>query len=82
LLGFFFHPFFRGAWRGYQPSCPVVEGAEKAGLGDFEIKPEKLLSTLLEILERENTAEVKKVKDGILVLEVKRETKLRGDVDV
>jgi hypothetical protein len=59
-----------------------VEGAEKAGWGDFEIKPEKLLSTLLEILERGNTAEVKRVKDGILVLEVKRETKLRGDVDV
>jgi hypothetical protein len=28
-------------------------------------------------VERGNTAEVKKVKDGILVLEVKRETRLR-----
>jgi len=56
-------------------------GTEKAGWGDFEIKPEKLLSTLLEILDRGNTAEVKKVKDGILVLEVKRETRLRDGMN-
>lgn len=56
-------------------------GTEKAGWGDFEIKPEKLLNTLLEILDRGNTAEVKKVKDGILVLEVKRETRLRDGMN-
>jgi hypothetical protein len=34
---------------------------------------------ILEILERGNTAEVKKTKDGIIILEVKRKIKYRGE---
>ena len=36
-------------------------------------EPEKILKPILEILERGNTAEVKRAKDGILVLEVRKE---------
>lgn len=35
-------------------------------------EPEKILKPILEILERGNTAEVKRAKDGILVLEVRK----------
>ena len=35
-------------------------------------EPEKSLKPILEILERGNTAEVKRAKDGILVLEVRK----------
>ena len=35
-------------------------------------EPEKILKLILEILERGNTAEVKRAKDGILVLEVRK----------
>lgn len=35
-------------------------------------EPEKILKPILEILERGNTAEVKRAKDGVLVLEVRK----------
>ena len=35
-------------------------------------EPEKILKPILEILERGNTAEVKRTKDGVLVLEVRK----------
>ena len=39
---------------------------------------EKLLKPIVEILERGNSAEIKAVKDGIIVLEVKKT--IRGKV--
>lgn len=38
---------------------------------------EKILKPILEILERGNTAEVKKTKDGVLVLEVQKRVAVR-----
>ena len=35
-------------------------------------EPEKILKPILEILERGNTAEVKRAKGGVLVLEVQK----------
>ncbi len=35
-------------------------------------EPEKILKPILEILERGNTAEVKRTKGGVLVLEVRK----------
>lgn len=35
-------------------------------------EPEKIIKPILEILERGNTAEVKRTKDGILILEVRK----------
>jgi hypothetical protein len=39
----------------------------------------KMLATINEILSRGNTAEIKKTKDGIIILEVKRKIKLTDD---
>jgi hypothetical protein len=38
-----------------------------------------MLATINEILSRGNTAEIKKTKDGIIILEVKRKIKLTDD---
>jgi hypothetical protein len=38
-----------------------------------------MLDTINEILSRGNTAEIKKTKDGIIILEVKRKIKLTDD---
>jgi hypothetical protein len=39
-----------------------------------------MLDTINEILSRGNTAEIKKTKDGIIILEVKRKIKLTDEV--
>jgi hypothetical protein len=38
----------------------------------------EMLKEILEILKRGNTAEVKKAKDGIMILEVKKKIQYRG----
>jgi hypothetical protein len=38
-----------------------------------------MLDTINEILSRGNTAEIKKTKDGIIILEVKRKIKLTDE---
>jgi hypothetical protein len=39
----------------------------------------EMLDTINEILNRGNTAEIKKTKDGIIILEVKRKIKLTDE---
>lgn len=47
-------------------------GSGKWGHGYLKNEPEKILKPILEILERGNTAEVKRTKGGVLVLEVRK----------
>lgn len=55
----------------------TLTGYRKTGDGCLKNESEKILKPILEILERGNTAEVKRTKTGVLVLEVQKRVAVR-----